>query len=59
MKYNKPHCHFCGQTKSVKYAMRVKDDKDNVKTVACCNRCALKSLVFHKEEKVDEQREAD
>lgn len=46
----KLRCHFCGQRKSVKYAMRSKG-----RVVACCNRCALKMLTIHMEEKVDER----
>lgn len=46
----KLRCHFCGQTKSVKYAVRLKG-----RVVACCNRCALEMTIIHKEEKVDER----
>lgn len=37
-------CHFCGETKSVKYAMKILDPVvDNNPTEVCvCNKCALR-----------------
>lgn len=49
-KEKKLQCHFCGQTKSVRYVLRLKDEDGQVNYVACCNRCVLK----HMEEEVDE-----
>ena len=43
-KEKKLQCHFCGQTKSVRYALRLKGEDGQVNTVACCNKCVLKHM---------------
>ena len=36
-------CHFCGETRSVKYELKIRDVESNLpKTVCACNLCALK-----------------
>lgn len=42
--YNKGlECCFCGETRSVKYTMKIKTDPENIKIreVCVCNKCAL------------------
>lgn len=35
-------CHFCGDTRSVKYEMKIHDFESPIpKTVCVCSRCAL------------------
>ena len=34
-------CHFCGQTKSVKYTVEL-TEYEGTKEVPCCNRCVLR-----------------
>ena len=36
-------CYFCGETRSVKYTMKIKTHPDNLKIreVCVCNKCAL------------------
>lgn len=35
-------CHFCGETRSVKYEIEIHDfDSDSPKTVCVCNKCVL------------------
>jgi hypothetical protein len=36
-------CHFCGETRSVKYVVEISDPVVSNKPVAvyCCNKCAL------------------
>lgn len=35
-------CHFCGETRSVKYQLEIHDfESDIPKTVCACNKCAL------------------
>ena len=49
-KEKKLHCHFCGQTTSVRYTLRLRDEAGQINTVTCCNRCVLRYM----EEEVDE-----
>lgn len=39
---HKYRCHFCGETRSVKYVCEVMDPVVSTErsTVACCNKCA-------------------
>lgn len=41
-------CHFCGETRSVKYTVRIFDPviSERPTEVCCCNKCAL---LFHKD----------
>ena len=35
-------CHFCGETRSVKYELEIHDfESDTPKVVCVCNKCAL------------------
>lgn len=36
-------CYFCGETRSVKYTMKIKTNPENIKIreVCVCNKCAL------------------
>jgi transcription elongation factor Elf1 len=35
-------CHFCGETRSVKYELEIHDFTSDIhKTVCACNKCAL------------------
>lgn len=36
-------CYFCGETRSVKYTMKIKTQPENIKLreVCVCNKCAL------------------
>lgn len=45
-------CYFCGETRSVKYTMRIKTQPENIKPkeVCVCNRCAL----VHNDEAIKE-----
>lgn len=36
-KRNQHQCHFCGETRSVKYLVKLHTTQE---TVSCCNRCA-------------------
>ena len=45
-------CHFCGETRSVKYTVYF-EDYDLHDYVPCCNKCAL--MFLGNSEKVDEE----
>lgn len=40
--YRNLTCHFCGETRSVKYELEIHDFESNIPKVVCaCNKCAL------------------
>lgn len=35
-------CHFCGETRSVKYQLEIHDFESDIPKIVCaCNKCAL------------------
>jgi len=48
----KLRCHYCGETKSVKYTREIYDptiDANNTVTVNVCNKCAFVFGIINKE----------
>lgn len=44
--WHKKHlvCHFCGETRSVKYIKEVFDEKSQPIRVHVCNKCAIRYM---------------